>query len=156
MVSEIRDFVLFLEARRYAPRTIRHYAKHAVRLGNHLKALGKSFANLTAPEFDRFLTAVARHDADAAPNIEPLHGGLAELSPSLHNQVLFAIKGFYGFLDLRHSSAVFDTVERHRGFEAPSLKFGAQIPPKAPRGACHCSNAGAQAPAQYATRRPGN
>ena len=119
VVSEIRDFVLFLEARRYAPSTIRHYAKHAVRLGNHLKALGKCFANLTASEFDRFLAAIARHDAGAAPNIVPLHGQAAELSPSLHNQVLFAIKGFYEFLDLRHSSAVFDTVERHRGFEAP-------------------------------------
>lgn len=61
MVPEIRDFVLFLEARRYAPSTIKHYAKHVVRLGNHLGALGKSFAHLTAPEFDRFLLAVARH-----------------------------------------------------------------------------------------------
>ncbi|UKJ76655.1 hypothetical protein [Azospirillum brasilense] len=78
MVSEIRDFVLFLEARRYAPGTIRHYAKHAVRLGNHPKTLGKCFANLTAPEFDRFLAAIE-------PNIVPLHGQAAELSPSLHN-----------------------------------------------------------------------
>ncbi len=64
VVSNIRDFVLFLEARRYAPRTIRHYAKHAVRLGNHLKALGKSFANLTAPEFDRFLTLTPHRQSE--------------------------------------------------------------------------------------------
>lgn len=123
MVPEIRDFVLFLEARRYAPSTIKHYAKHVVRLGNHLGALGKSFAHLTAPEFDRFLLAAARHgdrlDADTALNIVPLHHDRVEVSPSLHNQVLFAIKSFYQFLDLRHSSALFAAEERHRAFDAP-------------------------------------
>ncbi|WP_194913194.1 hypothetical protein [Azospirillum sp. INR13] len=49
VVLEIRDFVLFLEARHYAPSTVRHYARHVVQLGNHLGALGKSFAQLTAP-----------------------------------------------------------------------------------------------------------
>ncbi|WP_454020020.1 hypothetical protein [Azospirillum sp. Marseille-Q6669] len=37
------------------------------RLGNHLKTLDKCFANLTAPEFDRFLAAIE-------PKIVPLHG----------------------------------------------------------------------------------
>ena len=87
VVPEIREFVLYLEARHYAPSTVKHYAKHVVRLGNYLGAFGKGFGALTAPEFDRFVKAVVRHgdllDADAALNIIPLRHEDAELSASL-------------------------------------------------------------------------
>lgn len=118
-VTEIRDFVLFLEARRYAPSTIKHYAMHAVRLGNHLGALGKSFAELTAPEFDRFLLAGHGERAGMAANVVPLRHPRTGPSPSLHDQILFAIKGFYQFLNLRLSSTLFAGDERHRAFDAP-------------------------------------
>ena len=123
VVPEIREFVLYLEARHYAPSTVKHYAKHVVRLGNYLGAFGKGFGALTAPEFDRFVKAVVRHgdllDADAALNIIPLRHEGAELSASLYNQILFAIKGFYQYLDMHQSSAVFGETETHRGYDAP-------------------------------------
>ena len=120
-VTEIREFVLYLEARHYAPSTVQHYAKHVVRLGNYLGTFGKGFHELTAPEFDRFVQAVVRHgdrlDAEAALNIIPLRQERVELSASLYNQILFAIKGFYQFLDMRLSSAIFAEAEKHRAYD---------------------------------------
>lgn len=121
VVPEIRDFVLFLEARRYAPSTVRHYARHVVQLGNYLGSLGKSFAQLTAPEFDRFLTSAVRygsHQSAVQAGLVLLHQEHCTGSASLHNQVLFSIKGFYQFLDQRQSSAVFAEAERHRAYDA--------------------------------------
>jgi hypothetical protein len=43
IVTEIREFVIYLEARHHAPSTVAHYARHVVRLGNYLAAMGKSF-----------------------------------------------------------------------------------------------------------------
>lgn len=123
VVPEIREFVLYLEARHYAPSTVKHYAKHVVRLGNYLGTFGKGFGALTAPEFDRFVKAVVRHgdrlDAEMALNIIPLRQEHVELSASLYNQILFAIKGFYQFLDMRLGSAVFGETDKHRGYDAP-------------------------------------
>jgi integrase/recombinase XerD len=122
-VLEIREFVLYLEARHYAPSTIKHYAKHVVRLGNYLGAFGKSFTGLTAPEYDRYVRAVVQHgdqlDADMALNIIPLRQDRVEVSASLYNQILFAVKGFYQFLDLRLASAVFGEADRKPGYDAP-------------------------------------
>ena len=41
IVTEIREFVIYLEARHHAPSTVAHYARHVVRLGNYLAAIGK-------------------------------------------------------------------------------------------------------------------
>ena len=60
VVSEIRDFVIYLEARHYAPHTVSHYTRHVVRLGDHLAALGKGFREITATDLDRFIPAVAK------------------------------------------------------------------------------------------------
>ena len=39
--------------------------------------------------------------------------------PAFYNQILFAIKGFYQYLDMHQSSAVFGKTETHRGYDAP-------------------------------------
>ena len=72
-----------------------NYAKHVVRLGNYLGAFGKGFGALTAPEFDRFVKAVVRHDdlldTEAALNIIPLRHEDAELSASLCLNFIVAV-----------------------------------------------------------------
>ena len=40
----------------------------------------------------------------------------AAVTASLYNQILFSIKGFYQFLDMRHASAVFVDADRPRGY----------------------------------------
>jgi len=120
VVAEIRDFVVYLEARHYAPRTVSHYARHAVRLGNYLAALGKSFHEITATDLDRFIPAVAKAgrklDARTAMNLIPLRPEHVEVSASLHNQILFGIKAFYAFLKLRDATVLFDTIEKPHAY----------------------------------------
>ena len=60
IVTEIREFVIYLEARHHAPSTVAHYARHVVRLGNYLAAMGKSFRKITPLDLDRFASAVSR------------------------------------------------------------------------------------------------
>jgi integrase/recombinase XerD len=126
VVAEIRQFVIYLEARHYAPRTVSLYARHIVRLGNYLAALGKSFREITAMDLDRFIPTLVRSgrklDAATAMNIIPLRPERVEVSASLHNQILFGIKSFYAFLDLRHPPGLFDMVETPRGTASDSYK----------------------------------
>lgn len=109
VVAEVREFIVHLEALRFAPSTIQHYARHIVRLGNFLASSGKTFTALTPMEFDRFVALVGRHGskfdsvADAMNLVMPRKEH-ATISASLHNQVLFAVKAFYQFGDLRHQS----------------------------------------------------
>ncbi|WP_262032544.1 site-specific integrase [Microvirga sp. Mcv34] len=94
VVSEIRNFVVYLEARHYAPRTVSHYARHVVRLGNYLAALGKSFREITATDLDRFIPAAAKSGRTRGARtaaIIPLRPEHVEVSASLHNQILFGI-----------------------------------------------------------------
>ncbi|HYD30852.1 MAG TPA: hypothetical protein VEB64_08350 [Azospirillaceae bacterium] len=112
IVPEVREFVLYLEARHYAPSTVHHYARHVVRLGNYLNGFGKNFAHLTPLDLDRFIPLVVKYgkkfDATSAANIIPIRIEHIEVSNSLYNQILFTIKVFYEFLNMRHATAVFD------------------------------------------------
>jgi len=123
IVDDVRDY---LEARHYAPSTVRHYVKHVVRLGNYLGAFGKTFADMTAIDLDRFIPAAVKHgktlDMATAMNIIPLRMESAVVTASLYNQILFAIKGFYQFLDMRHASAVFVDADRPRGYAPDAYK----------------------------------
>ena len=106
VVEEIRAFVVHLEALRYAPSTVHHYVRHVVRLGNYLGGTGKGFEDLTPLDFDRFIPAAVKFGTrldslPAAMNIVPLRAEYAaQVSASLHNQILFAIKAFYQFRTL--------------------------------------------------------
>jgi integrase/recombinase XerD len=138
IVDAVREFVIYLEARHYAPSTVRHYVKHVVRLGNYLRAFGKTFGDMTAVDLDRFIPAAANHggtlDMTTAMNIIPLRLESASVTASLYNQILFAIKGFYQFLDMRHASAVFVDAERPRGYFPNSYKpFLEHIKARKPR-----------------------
>ena len=108
IVTEIREFVISLEARHHAPSTVAHYARHVVRLRNYLAALGKSFREITPLDLDRFIPALIRHgpilDLKTALTIIPLRPEHVDVSASLHNQILFAVKAFYTFLDMRHAA----------------------------------------------------
>ena len=44
IVTEIREFVIDLQARHHAPSIVAHYARHVVRLGTDLAAMGKASA----------------------------------------------------------------------------------------------------------------
>ena len=109
VVEEIRAFVVHLESLRYAPSTVHHYVRHVVRLGNYLAGAGKRFEDLTPMDFDRFIPAAAKSGTEldslaAAMNIIPLRTDYAEVSASLHNQILFAIKAFYQFRAIGHAA----------------------------------------------------
>jgi len=69
VVAEVREFIFHLEALRFAPNTIRHYAQHIMRLGTFLANSGKTFTALTPMEFDRFVTLVSRHLRRRTPPI---------------------------------------------------------------------------------------
>lgn len=151
VVSEIRNFVIYLEARHYAPRTVSHYARHVVRLGNYLAALGKSFREITATDLDRFIPAVAKAgqklDTRTAMNLIPLRPEHVEVSASLHNQILFGIKAFYAFLKIRDPAALFDTVQKPRSYAPDGYQpFLAHVAARKPRRKVERrSDAGAQA-----------
>lgn len=109
VVDELREFIVHLEAVRFAPNTIRHYARHVVRLGNFLASSGKTFADLTPMMFDRFTALVGKNGSKfdtmaEAMNIISLRKDHVAVSASLHNQVLFAVKAFYQFGDMRRQS----------------------------------------------------
>lgn len=120
VVVEIREFVVYLEARHYAPSTIHHYARHVVRLGNYLAASGRSYVDLTPMELDAFIPAAAQLgrtlDFNKAMNIVPIRPNHADVSTGLYNQIVFAVKAFYEFMDMRHASIVFD---RRRSANSP-------------------------------------
>jgi integrase/recombinase XerD len=126
IVTEIREFVIYLEARHHAPSTVAHYTRHVVRLGNYLAAMGKSFREIAPLDLDRFIPAVIRHgpilDLKTALNIIPLRPEPVDVSASLHNQILFAIKAFYTFLDLRYAALIFGTDERPRTYHPDAYK----------------------------------
>ena len=69
VVAEVHEFIVHLEALRFAPNTIRHYAWHIVRLGNFLANSGKTFTAPMPMEFDRFVTLVGRHLRLQTPTI---------------------------------------------------------------------------------------
>ena len=46
----------------------------------------------------------------------------AAVTASLYNQILFSIKGFYQFLDMRHASAIFVDAEKPRGYAPNAYK----------------------------------
>ncbi|PVE20329.1 hypothetical protein DC522_32960 [Microvirga sp. KLBC 81] len=137
VIPVIRDFVTYLEARHYAPRTVSHYARHVVRLGNYLAALGKNFREITATDLDRFIPAVAtsgrKLDVQTATVI-PLRPEHVEVSASLHNQILFGIKAFYACLKIRGPAALFGTAERPRAYAPDAYQpFLAHVAARKPR-----------------------
>ena len=97
-----------------------------VRLGNYLAALGKSFREITPLDLDRFIPAVIRHgpilDLKTALTIIPLRPEHVDVSASLHNQILFAVKAFYTFLDMRHAALIFGAGERPRTHHPDAYK----------------------------------
>ena len=111
IVPEIRDFVIYLEARHYAPSTVHHYARHVVRLGNYLASFGKTYSQLAPIDFDRFIPAIIHHgsqlDLSSSLNIIQLKATPSALSTSLYNQVLFGVKAFYEFYNMQQASIIF-------------------------------------------------
>ena len=67
VVPEIREFVLYLEARHYAPSTVKHYAKHVVRLGNYLGAFGKGYRHRDTRLATGYLPAASASRPLASP-----------------------------------------------------------------------------------------
>ena len=127
VVEKVRAFVVHLEALRYAPSTVHHYVRHVVRLGNYLAGAGKGFEDLTPLDFDQFIPAAVKFGASfdslpAAMNIVPLRAEYAaQVSASLHNQILFAIKAFYQFRTLGQA-ALASIQKGPRGHVSPAYK----------------------------------
>ncbi len=122
VVDEVREFILHLEALRFAPNTVRHYARQVVRLGNFLASSGSTFADLTPMMFDRFITLIGRNGrrfdtVGQAMNIVTLRKEHSTVSASLHNQVLFAVKAFYEFGDMRRHALA----SIHKGSRGPAI-----------------------------------
>ena len=141
-VEEVREFVLHLEARNYAPSTVHHYVRHVVRLANYLASDGQGFDNLTPAILDRFIPAQARErrrvpgggttpgqqDLAAAVaghmNILPLRPQPVVGSPALHNQIVYAIHAFCQFRDGRRGDLLFERrAPRDRGIPDRSRGF---------------------------------
>jgi len=85
-VSEMRTS-LSTSTRRYAPRTVSHYAEHVVWLGDYLAALDKGFSAITTADLNRFIPAAAKigRVRGARTTIIPLrpeHVGLSTSPPS--------------------------------------------------------------------------
>lgn len=54
-VTVLRDWIVHLEELHFSPNTIEAYARHVGRLGTYLQATGKSIADITVNDYDRFL-----------------------------------------------------------------------------------------------------
>jgi integrase len=101
-VPELRSWVIHLEELSYSPNTVRPYLLHLTRLGRFLRASGKSFRDITIPDYDEFLRACRYGFADEPPSpqliVMPRAPRSSQLGASTRNQIHLAVKCFYRYL----------------------------------------------------------
>lgn len=122
-VTVLRDWIVHLEELHFSPNTIEAYARHVARLGTYLQATGKSIADITVNDYDRFLQwlPLALNEPDARAAITVFNQSHRyRLSAAQKNQIHMAVKSLYRYLAGTEGVQIGETTSsnRHNGINS--------------------------------------